>query len=164
MESCREFELDDVMAITAIPVADYDQWNDAALQPLIPVEDFSPVLTNAITVGLVPATAGGALVPIIRHTGKAKDTESDSVAGRRHAVDVDCEVDDRESEAWPLLRTLERTPRHLLLTFRNNRRAFVAATEDTYLCSVSRDGAKTSLSFRVDCLSGIQLIVGDSSM
>jgi hypothetical protein len=37
--------------------------------------------------------------------------------------------------------------------------AFVAATRDSYLCEVERNGAKTSVSFRIYNLMGIQLIV-----
>ena len=94
----------------------------------------------------------------MRFTGKAKDDESDSVAGRMHTVTVTCEVDDREFEVWDHLLTLERTYRHLILTFRDNSRAFVSSTQDTYLCSVERDGAKTTVTFRIQNLMGIQRV------
>ena len=159
MLSCKEFYLDDVMAITAIPIADFvlgtSSWQ---LTPTINENYFSPTLSNAITIGLQAAEYGGILIPIMRKTGKAKDAESDSVAGRLHTVNVTCEVDDRESEVWNDLRILERTPSHLLLSFRDGNRAFVAATEDTYLCEVERDGAKTSVSFKIQNLMGIQLL------
>lgn len=115
-------------------------------------------MTGAITIGLQPASSGGMLIPIIHTTGKAKDDESDSVAGRMHTVNVTCRVDDRDSETWDYLLRLERTPRHLLLTFRDLSRGFVSATRDTYLCNVERDGAKTNVTFRIQCLMGIQLI------
>ena len=109
---------------------------------------------------------GGKLVPIRRMTGKAKDSKSDSVAGRLHTVTVNCEVDDRDLSAdgndltvLDYLLALERTPCHLLLTFRGGQRAFVAATNDTYMCETTRDGAKTSLSFKIQNLMGIQLII-----
>lgn len=57
------------------------------------------------------------------------------------------------------LLTLKRNPSHLLLTFRDQSRAFVQASKDTYLCTVDRDGAKTSVQFRIECLMGIQMIV-----
>ena len=159
MISCKEFELDDLLAITAIPVGDYVlgtvEWQ---LKPTVPSGQFDPTLTHAIAVGLQPATAGGALVPIRRMTGKAKDAEGDSVAGRLHTVTVNCKVDDRDGSVWADLLTLERTPSHLVLTFRGGTRAFVAATQDTYTCEVDRDGADTSLSFKVYNLMGIQLI------
>ena len=159
MINCKEFELDDLLAITAIPVGDYvlgtKEWQ---LKPTIPNASFSPTLTHAIVVGLQPAMAGGALVPIRRLTGKAKDAEGDSVAGRLHTVTVNCKVDDRDGSVWDHLLTLERTPSHLLLTFRGGTRAFVAATQDTYTCEVERDGADTSLSFKISDLMGIQLI------
>ena len=160
MNSCKEFALDDVMAITAIPIGDMilgaSSWQ---LSPTILSSGFSPVLTNAITIGLQPATVGGSLIPIIRKTGKTKDEESDSVAGRKHTVTANCEVDDRDSDVWSLLHQLEITPCHLLLTFRDNTRAFVCGTQDSYLCETERDGARTSVSFRMECLFGIQLIV-----
>ena len=53
---------------------------------------------------------------------------------------------------------LERTPAHLLLTFRGGIRAFVQGSIDTYHCEVERDGAKTSVQFKVQSLMGIQLI------
>lgn len=162
MNNCREFELDDLMAVTAIPVADIPAGDPASpancLAPTIDAEGFSPVLTHAIVIGMQPATAGGILIPIRRRTGKAKDDESDSVSGRLHTVSVTCEVDDRDGSVWSPLLTLERTPRHLLLTFRGGTQAFVAATEDTYLCNVERDGAKTTVTFRIQDIMGIQLL------
>lgn len=166
MVSCREYELDDLLAVTAIPVADFPlgtaPWQ---LKPTIAAASFSPVLTNAITIGLQPADAGVKLIPIRRLSGKAKDSEDDSVAGRRHIVTVTCDADDRDltADAGGLtvadyLLKLERTPSHLLLTFRGGRRAFVAATKDTYACEVERDGAKTGVTFKVENLMGIQLI------
>jgi hypothetical protein len=162
MNNCKEFDLDDVMAITAIPIENIPASDPSSvsnrLTPIIASAGFSPSLTGAITIGVQPASPGGMLVPIIHTTGKAKDDESDSVAGRLHTVSVTCRVDDRESETWEHLLMLERTPRHLLLTFRNLTRAFVTATQDTYLCNVERDGAKTNVTFRIQCLMGIQLI------
>ena len=155
--SCKEYQLDDLMAITAVPVA-----NISASDPSSPVNrigatvpSFSPSLAGAITIGLHP----GADIPIVRDTGKAKDDESDSVAGRLHTVAVTCEVDDRDGAVWAPLLTLERSQRHLLLTFRGGARAFVSATRDTYICTVERNGAKTSVSFRIQNLMGIQLMV-----
>ncbi len=160
MNNCKEFILDDVMAITAIPVTDFfpstATWQ---LTPTIEADLFSPNLTNAITIGLQAATTGATLIPIMRKTGKAKDDESDSTAGRLHTVTVTCEADDRDLSVWNDLLSLERTTSHLLLTFRDQSRAFVQATEDTYLCNVERDGSKTSVAFQVQNIMGIQMIV-----
>lgn len=159
MNSCKEFVLDDLMAITAVPVADMDvgmsSWQ---LRPTIEEEYFFPSYANAVTIGRQPAEPGGMLIPIVRFTGKAKDEESDAVAGRLHTVTVTCQADDRDAEVWDYLLLLERTPSHLVLTFRDGSRAFVSATEDTYLCTVERDGAKTSVEFRIQDLMGIQLL------
>jgi len=160
MPTCKEFVLDDLMAITAIPVTDFNPgFSGWQLQPVIAVAAFSPALTRAITIGQQPATTGGILIPIMRLTGKAKDDESDQTAGRLHKVTVNCQIDDRDPSVWTNLLTLERTPSHLLLTFRDQSRAFVQASKDTYLCTVDRDGAKTSVQFRIECLMGIQMIV-----
>ena len=160
MTQCSEFVLDDLMAITAIPVADYSPGFAAwQLTPTIPSAGFSPTLTRAIVVGQQPAVAGGRLIPIMKLTGKAKDDESDSVAGRLHKVTVTCQADDRDPAVWDHLLALERTPSHLLLTFRDGTRGFAQATQDTYTCTVERDGAKTSVAFHIQCLMGIQLIV-----
>ena len=170
MNSCNEYFLDDLMAITAIPVSDIPA-SDASspvnrLTPTIPQGTFSPTLTNAIVIGLQPATTDGALIPIMRKSGKAKDDESDSVAGRLHTVTVNCEADDREEgvdsagkTVYDYLLALERTPCHLLLSFRGGKQAFVSASEDTYLCTVERDGAKTSVAFKIQCMMGIQMII-----
>ena len=159
MNNCREFLLDDLLAVTAIPVTDYDpgmaSWQ---LAPTVPAAQFSPTLTNATVIGLKPATANGRLIPIVRMTGKARDAEADSVAGRAHSVTVSCEADDRDGAVWADLLHLERTPSHLLLTFRGGAQAFVQATRDTYICEVERDGAKTSVTLKVHCQMGIQLI------
>ena len=160
MSSCKEFILDDVMAITAIPLDDFPvgtaPWQMA---PTISNEDLYPSLDNAITIGLQPAVAGGILVPIRRSTGKVKDNETDGVAGRLHSVAVSCEVDDRDGNILNDLFALERMPAHLVLTFRDNTRAFVSATEDTYICNVERDGSKTTVTFQIQNLMGIQIIV-----
>lgn len=160
MTSCKEFFLDDVMAITAIPVIAFTPGTASwQLTPTIPRASFSPTLTNAITIGLQPATAGGILIPIMRKTGKAKDEEDISVAGRLHSVTVNCEVDDRDSSVWGNLLALERTPSHLLLTFRDQSRAFVQSTQDTYHCTTERDGSKTTVAFKIQSLMGIQMVV-----
>lgn len=147
------------MAIIAIPVDDYTPgfapWQ---LTPTIPIAEFLPVLDNAIAIGQKPAVADGALIPIIKLTGKAKDDESDSVASRMHKVSVSCQADDRDSETWNHLLSLERTPSHLLLTFRDGTRGFVQATVDTYACTVEREGAKTSVAFSIENTMGIQLL------
>lgn len=116
------------------------------------------MLAGSITIGLKAVGADSVLIPIMPRTGKAKDDESDSVAGRLHDVTVTCEVDDRDSNVWGHLLTLERTPSHLLLTFRGGVQAFVAGSEDTYICRTGRDGAKTTVTFRVQDLMGIQLM------
>ena len=160
MNSCKEFVLDDLMAIVAIPVSDYNVGAEAwQVKAVIPATGFSPTLTNSITIGLQTAVSGGTLIPIMRASGKAKDSESDSVAGRKHSVSVQCEADDRESSVWNDLLTLERTPCHLLLTFRDGPMGFVAADRDSYLCTVSRDDGKVSLAFRIQNLTGIQTLV-----
>lgn len=161
MTNCKEFVLDDLMAVTAIPVADYSPGFAAwQLTPTIPSAGFSPTLTRAIVIGQKPAVAGGRLIPIVKLTGKAKDDETDSVAGRLHKVTVTCQVDDRDGEVWADLLTLERRQSHLLLTFRDGTtRGFVQATGDTYICTVERDGAKTSVAFHIQNTMGIQLIV-----
>ena len=150
MTGCSEFILDDVLAVTAIPVTDMPADNPSSpvnsLEPTIRANGFRPVLTHAVTIGLRPATDGGALIPVIRHTGKARDEESDSVAGRLHTVTVTCEIDSRDGTVWADLLMLERTPSHLVLTFRDGvTRAFVSASRDTYTCSTGRDGAKTTV-------------------
>lgn len=162
MANCKEYFLDDVMAITAIPIEDISASDPGSvvnnLTPLIPSSSFNPTLTHAVTIGLQPVVSGGTLIPIRRKTGKAKDDESNSVAGVLHTVSVNCEVDDRDADVWTYLLQLERTPSHLLLSFRGGDKAFVSATEDTYLFTLDRDGAKTSVTFRIQNLMGIQLI------
>lgn len=169
MPTCKEFTLDDLMAITAIPVTVYNPAavpggsplgvNSWLFSPVIPKAQFSPIFTRVITIGQQPTNTGGILIPIMRGTGKAKDDESDQTAGRLHKVTVNCQIGNRDPSVWTNLLTLERTPSHLLLTFRDQSRAFVQASKDTYLCTVDRDGAKTSVQFRIECFMGIQMIV-----
>lgn len=162
MNNCKEFVLDDLMAVTAIPVDNIPAGEPTSpanqLTPVIPGSSFHPSYEGAVTIGLRSAP-GGVLVPIIRNTGKAKDDEGDDVSGRLHTVTVNCEVDSRDANTWMHLLTLERTPSHLLLTFRDGiTRAFIAATQDTYTCTAERDGSKTTVSFRIQNLMGIQII------
>lgn len=161
MNNCKEIQLDDVLAVVAVPVENIPASDVSSpvntLTPTIPA--FTPSYAGAIAIGLKAPAADVTLIPIERNTGKAKDDVGDSVSGRLHTVQVTCEVDDSEASVWPPLYVLERTPRHLLLTFRGGARAFVAATEDTYHCTVERDGAKTTVSLRIQNLMGMQLIV-----
>ena len=159
MRTCGEYDLDDLLAVTAIPVTDYAiGTHDWQLQPTIPNTAFSPTLTNAIVIGQKPATTGGLLIPIKRSSGSASDSESDDVAGLKHSVTVECEADDRDPAVWNYLLQLERTPSHLLLHFRNGGRGFASASEDTYSCKVSRKSGKTSVKIDIENLMGIQLI------
>lgn len=164
MDSCKEYDLDDVMAVMAIPL---NKYAGVTLGPTIAVSGFDPTIdTNTIIVGTPQAIAHvigedtviGDIIPIIHKTGKAKDNETDHVAGRFHTVGVNCQVDDRDPDVWEALLALERMPSHLLLTFRGGTRAFVQATADTYLCEVERDGSKTTVTWKVQNLFGIQLI------
>lgn len=160
MSNCSEFLLDDLLAVTAIPVEDFQTGDKAwQLTPVINSLYFTPTLSRAITIGLQPAVAGGTLIPIRRDSGKAKDAEADSVSGRLHTVTVSCEADDRDSTIWESLLMLERTPSHLVLTFRGGQKAFVQGSEDTYLCTTERDGGKTSITLRIQNTMGIQLLV-----
>ena len=160
MNYCKEFVLDDVKAVSVIPLEDYNtgavSWQ---LSALIDADLFSPVLLNAITIGIQPAEPGGILIPIRKGTGSVKDEEQDAVAGRLHTVKVSCEVDDRDFTIWESLLLLERTPGHLLMTLADGTQVFAAATGDTYQCTVQRDGAKTTVSLRVQCVMGLQPIV-----
>lgn len=168
MSYCREYT--EALVITAIPVSDISAAAVSSpancLAPYITKSGFSPTLAHAVTIGsqkeTLPYGTGHTtarwLVPIRGISGKARDDESDAVAGRLHTVTVTCEVDDRELAVRDYLLALERTPSHLLLTFRDGSRAFVSATADSYLMTVDRDGAKTSVTFRIQCLMGVQLI------
>lgn len=161
--NCQEYLLDDVMAICAIPIANIPLSDPSSvancLGPTIRKADFVPSYDGAITIGLQPAVSGGKLIPIRRTTGKAKDDTSDSVAGRLHTVTVTCDVDDRDGAVWADLLMLERMPSHLRLTFRNQSLAFVSANRDSYLCTVERDGARTTVTLRIQCLMGVQPII-----
>ena len=160
--TCKEFPLADVSSITAIPLSAYTA-TGTMLTPVIANNNFNPTFNaNTIVIGTRKATASGnpvgSLVPIIHGTGKVKDDESDSVAGRKHTVAVSSEIDDRDRGVWATLLTLERAPHHLILTGRTGVRFFVRSTEDTYRFEVTRDGSKTSVQFRIECLMGLQLI------
>lgn len=163
MPSCKEFFLDDMLAITTIPI-DHISAGDinSPVNRLTPTIDKAIITDNmlagSVTIGLKAVGTDGVLIPIMRRTGKVKDDESDSVAGRLHTVNVTCDVDGRDSDVWDRLLALERTPSHLMLTFRGGAQAFVSASRDTYLCNVARDGAKTTVSFRVQDLMGVQMM------
>lgn len=164
MTNCKEFFLDDMMAVTAIPVGNIPMTSPSSpacqLTATIAAGTVTTaMLANSITIGRQAEGQNGTLIPIMRLTGKAKDDESDSVAGRLHKVTVTCQVDDRDATVFDSLLRLERTPAHLLLTFRDLSRAFVCGSRDTYLCQVDRDGAKTSVQLRIECLMGIQMMV-----
>ena len=172
MTVCKEYFLDDTVAITAIPVDDIPgtSVSSPALQLTPTVAKFTPTLTRAVTIGIMSAATGVPLIPIVKKTGKAKDDPGDAVAGRSHTVTVTCQVDDREfattqklggkdMNILDLLHYLELTPCHLMLTFRGGLQGFVAATHDSYHFDYSRDGAKTSATFKVHCPMGIQLMV-----
>jgi len=151
------------MAIVAVPVSKYTPSGTSMLAPAITDAETLETLdgivdADAIVIGK-SSQNGSALIPIIRDTGKVKDSESLDTAGRLHTVNVECEVDNRDSEVWTLLHRLERMAAHLLLTSRDGSRFFVQGSEDTYLCTVNRDGEKTSVSLKVQCMMGVQMLV-----
>lgn len=158
--NCKEFTLDDLTAITAVPVADYSPGAAAwQVEPTIGAAYFPSSFAHTVTIGQKAAFTGGALIPIIRSTGKVTDDEADTVSGRLHTVKATCEADTRDAAVWGRLLTLERTPSHLLLTYRDGTRAFVQATKDSYQCTVNRDGSKASVTLRVQNMMGAQQIV-----
>lgn len=156
--SCKEFILDDLTAIVAIPIEKYTPSGKTAISPTIAKASFSPTIdSTAITIGTT--AQAGSLIPIIRSTGKVKDAEAVATAGRLHTVNVDCEVDGRDADTWNTLRKLERQAKHLILTSKDGTKFFVYGSEDTCLFQVDRNGSKTSVSFRLQCLMGLQMIV-----
>ena len=166
MNNCKEFILD-VMTIAAIPFKEADDDNISYIvNQLTPyIKGLTPSLDGAVVFGLT-APDSATLVPIKRMTGKAKDDEGDSVAGRLHTVTASCEVDERGGEIWadlaigvPCSLSLERNAHHLLLTFRDGSQGFVAANTDCYQCNVERDGAKVTVQFRIQNLMGIQRLL-----
>ena len=161
MISCKEFALDDLCAITVIPTGKYTPVGMTVLSPTIAEEDFNPTIDGDTTV-IGSSAPVGSLIPIKSSTGKAKDTETDNVAGRVHTVTVNCEVDDRDSGVWNLLQRIEQTPSHLVLTSRGGTKFFVQGTEYTYLCNTERDGDKTSVNFKIQCLMGLQIVTSDN--
>ena len=166
---CKEYR-DDLVAITAVPVTKISATASVMLAtaPTVDYDLSQHFDEDTVVIGISKARymdgdvaiAVGSLIPIRHGTGKTKDSEGDGVAGRLHTVGVNCEVDDRDSDTWNSLLQLERTPSHLLLTFRDNSQTFVHATEDSYVCQVERDGGKTSVSFNIQNLTGVQLITG----
>ena len=163
MNSCQEINLEDLTQIVAVPLenipASDPQSAANSLSPTIREQDFQYPLTGAVTIGARAAVSGGELIPIKRDTGKAKDSGSDAVSGRLHTVTVTAEADDRDGSTWAPLLQLERGAYHLLLTFRGGQRAFVSATRDTYLCQTERDSGKTTVTFRIYNIMGMQLLV-----
>lgn len=161
MISCKEFALDDLCAITIIPTGKYMPAGAVMLSPAIAEDGFNPTFDeDTIVIGSSAPT--GSLIPIKSSTGKVKDTEADNVAGRLHTITVSCEVDDRDSGVWNLLQRIEQTPSHLVLTSRGGTKFFVQGTEYTYLCNTERDGDKTSVNFKIQCLMGLQIITSDN--
>lgn len=151
--------MDNMVAITAIPVDEFSVGSAALYGPTISEDDFAPPLTNAIVIGQYAAVDFGIVIPIIRNSGKVKDTEQDQVAGRAHNVSIQCEVDDRDSSLWQYIRQLERSAFHLILTLHDGSRVFVQVTRDTYQCTTERGDGKTSMQFKVHNLTGMQLVV-----
>lgn len=149
--------MDDVIAVAAIPVTDYD--GSAFIGASIDSSLFNPPLANAIVIGTSTPVTNGVLIPIKVGTGSVKDSENDGVAGRSHTVTVSCDVDDRDGEVWDDLLLLERSERHLLLTFRGGTQGFVNASRDSYLFHVDRDGSKTTATFKIHNILGVQIIV-----
>jgi hypothetical protein len=159
------------MAITAIPLSAIQASDVSSAAnnptPTIGKSSFRPSLIGAVTIGRMPLDLSTQVftnrstyfVPVRRLSGKAKDDEGDSVAGRLHTVTATCEVDERGGEIWAHKLALERTPHHLVLTFRDGTLGFAVANEDTYTCTIERDGAKVNLQFRLQNLMGIQMIV-----
>ncbi len=160
MGYCEEFILKDLTAITAVPVGDVTMGATELLTPTLQASQLTISYAHAIVIGRVAATTNGDLIPIISDSGKAKDDVNDYTAGRRHKVTASCDVDDRDTATWNILRRLERDYFCLVLTFRDGARGFAYADEDTYSCTVERDGKDTSVKIQIENLSGIQRIIG----
>ena len=157
MINCKEYSLYDLLSITAIPIAKYTPAGTTMLVSVIASENFNPTVDSSAIV-IAGSASVGSLIPIKASTCKAKDSETDNVAGRLHTVNVNCEIDDRDADVWTTLQRLEQTPSHLILTSRDNTRFFVQGAEDTYLCSVERDGEKTTVTIKMQCMMGLQRI------
>ena len=180
MNNCKEYYLDDARAIRAIPISEKAVDGKVAVDetdPTSPANRLTPTIDSEMFIITDDTIFVGryrpveyemvrddvAFIPMQPGTGKVKDTQDDSVAGRLHTVTVTFDADDRESEVWANLLTLERTPCHLELTFRDGKtRAFIAGSEDTWQCNTNRDGSKTTVTIRMQNLMGVQLMVGQA--
>jgi hypothetical protein len=151
--------MDEIIAVTAVPLGDVPVGDSAwQVAPVIPDDYFYASYAHAVTLGITPEISHGDFIPV-RKKGAVKDSESDSVAGRLHTVSISCEVDERDDEVPVKLLQLERTPSHLIVTFLDGSTAFCQGTEDTYRCDIDRDGAKTTVSFQVQNIMGLQRII-----
>ena len=157
MANCREFALDDLAAIVAIPV-----WKQCGTG--MSVESLAGLVQDEDSIVVGSFVRAGSLIPILHATGKVSDTVSDTVAGRLHTVTVKCDVDIRNPEVVPFLRRLQQTPSHLILTSHNGDRFGVYATEYTYLCETEQDDEKTPLSIRIQSVMGLQRIIDVESI
>lgn len=166
MPSCNEFSFDNLSEIIALPLDAYTPGEEMLL-PVIPERFFNPAIgERTIVIGHttnIEGATAGALVYLISGTGEVKDSESLQVAGRLHTVSVGCKVDDRDPDVLTFLQRLEDVPHHLILTSRNGERAFVYATEFTYMCTTERDKGSTSLQFVINNMKGMQAIKGKIS-
>ena len=151
--SCKEFALDNLVSILAVPVS----------KPLdaVPtgIESLAGLNADADAVTIGSYALADTLVRLVPDTGKATDTAADNTAGRLHTVTVKCEADCRDDRAVELLRKLERTPSHIVVTSNNGERFGVYATQHTYLCEVEQDAEKTNVTIRIQCMRGLQRIV-----
>jgi len=104
----------------------------------------------------VPTT--GWMVPLaVGSRGSIKEEEEDATAGRSHMVTLKADIYDNTPNIRTALRKLERLPHTLLVTFRDMRRALVAADPYAYRCMTNRESS-TSIELTLHTHVGLQWV------
>ena len=152
---CTEIPLNELLAIDAVPVADMTVQAQYVLADTLPESGVTVVKQNLIRIAA--GAAGAKMIPLNpSERGKLKDDERDALPGRSHTITVDADINDLAATTRAAMRILERHPHSLLLSFRDGREAIVVTNPDSYVCTTTRDGSRTTINIRIQNVVGVQ--------
>ena len=141
MSKCTETLLKGIAAIIAVPKNELSLTTTAQLSPVIKTGAGTQLTfrrENAIGIGRGKDIA--TLIRTIPTTdyAEAKDSESDSIAGRSHNVTIQAEINDNNTGVLPWILTLERETHCLILCLTNGRYYVVTSIDNGYQFTVTK--------------------------
>lgn len=142
---CKERNYELILEITAYP--------DSAVSFASPIQVFSKYVEGS---DVTLTESEGISIPVMRKTGKLKETEKVELSGRSYTVSLTWDIGSLDKETYDKLNSLDKSFKHLKIKTFGDNFYFVRSTEDGYLFTHEEDSGILKCELSVMNISGVQ--------